>query len=209
MPKIGPYDTCATRWGYTPIPDAKTPDAEKATLDTWAREQDDKPYLRFMTAGLSELDAFPFDPGQQREAVGDQNPVAATALGLKNLQRVTDMLVPATTKPGESYDDLREVYGRVVAQWRLEMGHVANVVGGVDSRELYQGQPGTRFTAIPRATQADAVQVPARERFPDAVVPDEGRHPQPDRARRHRGPNPHGADIAPERACSSRRGWTG
>jgi hypothetical protein len=157
VPKIGAYDTFATRWGYTPIPDATTPDAEKATLDAWAREQDAKPYLQFMTAGLSELDAFPFDPGQQREAIGDQNPVAATTLGLKNLQRVTDMLVPATTKPGESYDDLREVYARVVAQWRLEMGHVVNVVGGVDSRELYHGQPGTRFTAIPRAAQANAV----------------------------------------------------
>jgi hypothetical protein len=157
VPRIGAYDTFATKWGYTPIPDVKTPDAEKPTLDKWAREQDDKPYLQFMTAGLSELDAFPFDPGQQREAIGDQNPVAATTLGLKNLQRVADMLVPATTKPGESYDDLREVYGRLVAQWRLEMGHVANVVGGVDSREIYHGQPGARFTAIPRAAQADAV----------------------------------------------------
>ena len=157
VPKIGAYDVFAAKWGYTPIPDAKTPDDEKSALDEWAREQDAKPYLQFMTAGLSEIDAFPFDPGQQREAVGDQNPVAATTLGLKNLQRVMDMLVPATTRSGESYDDLRDVYGRVVAQWRLELGHVANVVGGVESRELYVGQPGPRFTAIPRAAQAEAV----------------------------------------------------
>jgi hypothetical protein len=157
VPRVGAYDTFATKWGYAPIPNAKTPDEEKATLDAWAREQDTKPYLQFMTAGLSEIDAFPFDPGQQREAIGDQNPVAATTLGLKNLERVSDMLVSATTRPGESYDDLREVYGRMVAQWRLELGHVVNVVGGVDSRELYHGQPGTRFAAIPRATQAEAV----------------------------------------------------
>jgi hypothetical protein len=157
VPRIGAYDMFAAKWGYAPVPDAKTPDEEKPTLDAWAREQDVKPYLQFMTAGLSELDAFPFDPGQQREAIGDQNPVVATALGLKNLQRVTDMLVPATTRPGESYDDLREVYNRVVSQWRLEMGHVANVIGGVDSRELYHGQPGVRFAAIPRTTQLEAV----------------------------------------------------
>ena len=157
VPKIGAYDVFAAKWGYTPIADATSPDAEKPTLDKWAREQDQKPHLQFMTAGLSELDAFPFDPGQQREAIGDQNPVAATTLGLKNLQRVSDMLVSATTRSGESYDDLREVYNRVVAQWRLEMGHVANVIGGVDSRELYQGQPGTRFTAIPRTAQIEAV----------------------------------------------------
>jgi hypothetical protein len=67
------------------------------------------------------------------------------------------MLVAATTRPGESYDDLREVYGRLVAQWRLEMGHVANVVGGIESREIYPGQRGERFTAISKATQAEAV----------------------------------------------------
>jgi hypothetical protein len=158
IPKIGPYDKWATMWGYKPIPSAATPDAEKATLDQWAREQDTKPYLRFMTGGTSELDPFPFDPGQQRESVGDANPVQATELGLKNLRRVADMLVASTTRPGESYADLNEVYGRLVAQWRLEIGHVANVVGGVDSRELYAGQVGTRFTVVPKATQAAAVQ---------------------------------------------------
>jgi hypothetical protein len=67
------------------------------------------------------------------------------------------MLIPATARPGEPYDDLRDAYGRVVTQWRLELGHVVNVVGGVDSRERYVGQEGPRFTPIPRARQAAAV----------------------------------------------------
>jgi len=46
VPKIGPYDKWATMWGYKPIPGAPTADAEKSTLDQWAREQDTKPYLR-------------------------------------------------------------------------------------------------------------------------------------------------------------------
>jgi hypothetical protein len=119
VPKIGAYDTFALKWGYSPVPDATSPDQERPTLDRWAREQDTKPFLRFMTGGSSELELFPFDPGQQREAVGDANPVAATTLGLKNLARVSDLLVPATTRPGEAYDDLQEAYGRLVAQWRL------------------------------------------------------------------------------------------
>ena len=32
IPRIGPYDIWATRWGYTPIPGAKTADEEKPTL---------------------------------------------------------------------------------------------------------------------------------------------------------------------------------
>ena len=68
IPKIGPYDKWATMWGYKPIPGARTPDQEKATLDKWAREQDDKPYLRFSTEGSEGS-----DPGDQTEAVGDMD----------------------------------------------------------------------------------------------------------------------------------------
>jgi hypothetical protein len=159
IPKIGPYDKWAIMWGYKPVPTAATPDAERATVDLWAREQDTKPYLRFSTAGESEGAPYPMDPGQVREAVGDSDPVRATELGLRNLARVADLLVPATTtRPYDSYELLTETYGRVVSQWRTELGHVVNVVGGVDSRERYIGQTGPRFTPIPRTRQAAAVQ---------------------------------------------------
>ncbi|MDH5234919.1 MAG: zinc-dependent metalloprotease, partial [Gemmatimonadota bacterium] len=36
IPKVGPYDRYAIMWGYRPIPGAKTPDAEIATLDKWS-----------------------------------------------------------------------------------------------------------------------------------------------------------------------------
>ncbi len=159
VPKIGPYDKWAIAWGYRPVPGATTPDAERATVDAWAREQDTRPYLRFSTAGESEAAPYPMDPGQVREAVGDADPTRATELGLKNLSRVADLLVPATTgRPYEPYDLLAEAYSRLVAQWRTELGHVANVVGGVESRERYTGQPGPRYTALPRTRQAAAVQ---------------------------------------------------
>ena len=57
-------------WGYTPIPGAKTPEDEKPTLDKWAREQDEKPYLRFSTEGSGGT-----DPGDKTEAVGDADAV--------------------------------------------------------------------------------------------------------------------------------------
>src|SRR5260370_24112891 len=45
IPRIGPYDTWPTMWGYTPISSAKTPDEEKPTLHKWAKDQHDKPCL--------------------------------------------------------------------------------------------------------------------------------------------------------------------
>ncbi len=84
IPKIGPYDIWATHWGYAPIPGARTPDDERATLDQWAREQDTKPWLRFSTA-----DAGASDPRNNTEAVGDDDAVRATGLGLKNIKRLS------------------------------------------------------------------------------------------------------------------------
>jgi hypothetical protein len=151
IPKIGPYDKWATMWGYKPIPGARTPDDEKRTLDEWARQQDGTPFYRFSTAGAAG------DPGDNTEAVGDGDAVAATALGLKNLQRVADMLLTSTsTQTGDPYDELREVYGRMVAQWTIEMNHVTQIVGGVLSQQKHIGQAGERFASVPRAKQAEA-----------------------------------------------------
>ncbi|HUA59318.1 MAG TPA: zinc-dependent metalloprotease [Verrucomicrobiae bacterium] len=153
IPRIGPYDVWATMWGYKPIPGAKSMDDEKKTLDTWAREQDSKPYLRFSTANSNGS-----DPGEETEAVGDADPVKSTAMGMKNLQRVEKMLMSASAwKEGETYDDLAELYGRMLSQWGLEMGHVAQVVGGFNSQEKVIGQEGRIFTLIPKVKQQEAV----------------------------------------------------
>lgn len=154
VPKIGPYDKWATHWGYAPIPSAKKAEDEKKTLDTWAREQDAKPYLRFSTAGGVG------DPGNNTEAVGDADAARATALGLKNLQRATDMLLAATTGPaqaGDPYDELTEMYGAVVGQWRTEMTHVTQMIGAIESQQKHVGQNGVRFTTLPKAKQLEAV----------------------------------------------------
>ncbi|PWT85261.1 MAG: hypothetical protein C5B57_03260, partial [Blastocatellia bacterium] len=92
------------------------------------------------------------------EAVGDADAVKSTALGVKNLQRVAKMLLPATTsKKGEPYDDLAELLGRMLGQWVLEMNHVAALVGGVDSQQKYVGQQGLAFTPVSKARQKLAV----------------------------------------------------
>ncbi len=152
VPQIGPYDKWATMWGYKPIPGAKTSDEEKKTLDAWAREQDSKPYLRFSTAGSEGS-----DPGENTEAVGDGDAIASTTLGLKNLKRVADMLLPATTQSGEPYNDLDELYGRLLGQWATELNHVTQIVGGFNSQQKHGGQDGVLFVIVPRDKQVAAV----------------------------------------------------
>lgn len=161
IPGIGPYDEWATMWGYKPIPNAKTPDAEFSTLNEWAREQDKTPWLRFSTDGSAGS-----DPGELTEAVGDADAVRSTGLGLLNLKRVAKLLVPATTnEKGQPFDDLAELYGRMLGQWTLEMNHVTAIVGGFDSQQKHVGQNGVRFTIVPKARQAEAVKFLSENAF--------------------------------------------
>lgn len=154
VPRVGPYDKYAIMWGYTPIPGAATPEAEKPTTNRWSRMQDSVPWYRF---GGDEGIGGP-DPGEASEAVGDQDAVRATALGIKNIRRVAALLEPAVdTRPGESYEDLAEIYNRLVGQWALELGHVARIPGGDYKQEKHVGQPGEVYTRVSRARQKAAV----------------------------------------------------
>jgi hypothetical protein len=152
IPKIGPYDIFSIKWGYTPVPSAKTSDDEKPTLNEWCKVQETTPWLRFNTAGTRGT-----DPGEEAEAVGDIDPVEATRLGIKNLKRVMDMLPAAVLKPGENYDQLDHMYTAVWSQLRLEFGHVANLVGGYDSEPKAGPGPGVRFTPLSEVRQKAAV----------------------------------------------------
>ncbi len=153
-PRVGTYDTFAVQWGYTPVPGATSPEAEKPFLDSLARQQEKTPWFRsFADGGVGGP-----DPGETSEAVGDQDAVRATALGQKNLQRVMKLLVPATTATaGEKYDDLAELYADVVGQWRTEMGHVARIPGGVERTPKRTGQTGPVFVPVAAARQKAAL----------------------------------------------------
>ncbi len=152
IPKIGPYDIFSIKWGYMPIPGARTPDDEKPTLNEMCKVQETTPWLRFDTAGSDWT-----DPGQEAEAVGDIDAVKATGLGLRNLKRAMDMLPGAVIKPGENYDRLDHLYGIIWSQMEFEMGHVANIVGGYDSEPKVGATSGVRFFPLSLARQQEAV----------------------------------------------------
>ncbi len=150
IPQVGPYDVFAVKWGYSPIPSARTPDEEKPTLDRWAREQDQFPWLRFTTADATG------DPENLTEAVGDADAVRSTKLGMLNLERVVRSILPAAEKPGESYAEVNTLYGQAVGQWGRYMGHVTAIVAGAYTQERYG--TGERFRPVEKARQREAVQ---------------------------------------------------
>ncbi len=149
VPQVGPYDKFAVRWGYRPVPGAESPDDETATLDEWAKAQEEFPWLRFSTPDS------PNDPENLTEAVGDADAVRATELALLNLQRVMDMMLEVTEEPGEDYSTLETMYGQAVGQWGRYMRHVAALIGGAITEE--KRGTGARFEPVAEERQAEAM----------------------------------------------------
>ena len=155
VPKVGPYDKFAVMWGYKPIPGATTPEAERRTLDEWARMQDKQPWLRF----AGDAGAGGADPGEQSEAIGDADAVRATRYGFRNIARVMKLVEPAATQNTTGdFALLRSTYGSVINQWATEANHVAKIVGAQYKQEKAISQSGPVWTPVPKARQREAVQ---------------------------------------------------
>ncbi len=85
------------------------------------------------------------------------DPVEATALGLKNLDRALDYLVAATTTKGEDFSLLEEVYQAILTHERNWFFAVAKQVGGVRENRTLAGRGGETFVRVPKEKQKEAV----------------------------------------------------
>jgi hypothetical protein len=150
VPGVGPYDKFAIMWQNKPIPEARTPDDERRTLDQWARMQDSIPWLRYTT------DDATADPAALTEAVGDQDAAKSSRLGLRNLQRVMRSLLPVAERPGQDYELLGDLYSNVVSQWGRYNTHVAASIAGAETFERYG--TGERFVPLSASKQREAMQ---------------------------------------------------
>ncbi len=152
IPVMGPYDFFAINWGYRPIPEASSPEAERGKLDEWAAAQITNPHLRFGGEdGPSQV-----DPTVLTENIGS-DPIEATAMGLQNLDRVMGHLVKGTTTKGEDYKLLEETYKEVLGHRTRWFGAVAKQVGGVVENRTLAGRGDVTFVRVPAAKQAAAV----------------------------------------------------
>jgi len=147
LARLGPYDHFATEWGYRQYADDK---AEKDGLAAIVARQKDSAMFLFGDPNAGE------DSTQQTEDLS-ADAVAATRLGLANLERVAGFLVNATCNEGEDYELLDNMYDALWGQWGREMGHVINVVGGVKQVNYFYGDADKRYFPNDPAYQRGAV----------------------------------------------------
>ena len=178
--RLGPFDRFVINWGYRVLPVA-TPEAERPILGRMITEQTGPMPYRFVPEGLTGI-----DPRSQTEDIGD-DPVRASTYAIANMKAMVPNLVAWTTKPGEDYDDLAELYGEALANWGRYMNHVASLIGGVTVSSKTSDQPGVVYAVVPRSRQQAALRFLSDEVFrtpawlaPDAVLSRIG--PQPPNA---------------------------
>ena len=159
MPNIGPYDKYAINWGYRPILDKSAKD-EKTILNQWIKEKAGDPVYRFGHQQVGNI----IDPSSQTEDLGD-DAMKASAYGIKNLQRILPRLEEWTTEDGETYEDLKTMYGQVVGQFNRYMGHVSSNIGGVYEYFKTADQDGAVYVHVPKEHQKRALQFVNNELF--------------------------------------------
>ena len=167
--RLGPFDDYIINWGYRVIPQAATPEAERKVLNEWYVNQHGPMPYRYVPQQLGSV-----DPRAQTEDLSD-DPVRASSYAIANLKRVVPNLVAWVTKPGESYDDLDELYGETVGMWALYMGHVTTVIGGVNVDFKTAEQSGPVYHPVPKAKQKAALQFLTDNaiRTPEWLAPDD------------------------------------
>jgi hypothetical protein len=166
IPKLGPYDFFAIEWGYRPFP-ASTTDEEWKALDAMAARQVQDPLLRFG----GEDEPAKLDPTISEHVVGG-DAIEAADLGLRNIDRVAQLLIPATTQLGETYQGLAFQYGALITQRHRELVYVAKLVGGVVEQRFGAGRDGTPFTPVRPERQREAVRFLIEHAFnkPEALL---------------------------------------
>lgn len=152
-PDLGVYDIYAINWGYRLIEGAKTPGDEKEILNQWIEAKAGDPMYEF---GAQQFLGI-IDPTDLTEDLGNDH-VKAGNLGIKNMKVLMSNLLDWTMEKGERYDHVENVYKEVARQYSRYIGHVIPLVGGIEYKEIRQGDKhaaSRRF--IPRKQQKEAM----------------------------------------------------
>lgn len=137
-PDLGVYDIYAINWGYRLIEGADTPEKEDEQLNKWIEEHAGDPMYEF---GAQQI-LGTIDPTDQTEDLGNDH-LRANSLGMENLKITLSNLTSWAEEKGEEYDNIEQMYKEVVRQHDRYIGHVLPYIGGVEFKEIRQGDGNT------------------------------------------------------------------
>jgi hypothetical protein len=159
QPGIGEYDNYSIKWGYTYLPQMKTPDDELVSLNKLIKEHSGNPIYFFGRQTYATV-----DPRSQGEDLGN-DALKASAYGIANLKKIVPNMLSWTSEAGKDYNNLQDLYYHLVFQWDRFNDHVRANVGGVYENFKSCDQAGNVYTPVPKSIQKEAMLFLNREAF--------------------------------------------
>ena len=145
--QLGPYDDYSIEWGYRFFP-METSETEKVLLRKKVDKKSMNPIYMYGSGGN--------DPNTQTENIGD-DPIKASYYGIKNLKIVVSNLDDWTTKKGQSYEDLNELYNETIGVYRRYIYHVIKMIGGINETIMVKGQDNVPYQSLNAKEQKRAL----------------------------------------------------
>jgi len=151
-PRIGDYDYWAIKWGYCHIPGANEEEQKKASnkMIIAALKENPRNWFGSYEGGNTS------DPRTQSEDLSD-DAVKASEYGIKNLQRILPQLPNWTKEDADMNQNLSDIYGQLVTQFRRYIGHVTRNIGGVYETFKSVEQQGAVYEITPKEKQKSAI----------------------------------------------------
>lgn len=140
-PILGVYDIHAINWGYRLFKDSSPANVKKELSKIIADKDGDDMY-RF---GAQQ--AYTIDPTDLTEDLGDDH-IKASDYCISNLKIILNNLQEWHKDSGESYEELVNVYKEVLKQYHRVVFHVTSDIGGIELKEVMQGEPSSNKTAV-------------------------------------------------------------
>jgi hypothetical protein len=149
---LGPYDYYAIKWGYAAIPGAKTPEAERPTLNAWASVWSDPRYRFAMDEDIQWGTGHAIDPRIDWFDLTDDN------IGWCEAQfKVSDVLIQSIqrrfTQTGETHEPLREAFAFAMVPLSYCAPIAWHYLGGEELSRAHIGDPHAQppLTPVSRA----------------------------------------------------------
>ncbi len=166
--KAGPADRYQIQWGYQTydhIPMTEVP----SKLEQLVRLQEEVPWYAYHNAEFGTI-----GPASTDEVVDNDNPIESTALGLKNIKRVIELLPKINYKQKDN-SNLKRLYKKTLELWHFEMEHVLSLIGGYTIHYKSGSQKGAVYAPVPAHLQLEAMDFLIANAF---EVPDWLSHPE-------------------------------
>ncbi|OYU54202.1 MAG: zinc-dependent metalloprotease [Chitinophagaceae bacterium BSSC1] len=151
-PRIGDYDKWAMKWGYGYIP-GKTEEESKinsSKMVTAALKENPRHWFGTYESGNRA------DPRSQSEDLSD-NAVKASEYGIMNLKRVMKGLPEWTKEEADQNENIANMYGQLLGQFRRYAGHVTSNVAGVYETFKTAESNESVYEITPKTRQKEAV----------------------------------------------------